>query len=133
MVARYIIFCILAIAVNIGVQYLSLSLYQGVFSLYVAMFLGTGSGLVCKFIMDKLYIFSDSSESISDDVKKFFLYTVMGLGTTAIFWLTEMAFHYLWDSEIAKYVGALIGLTIGYILKYFLDRKFVFINSKRSL
>jgi hypothetical protein len=40
-----------------------------------------------------------------------------------------MLFDYLINHESAKYVGAVIGLTIGYVSKYFLDKKYVFIES----
>jgi putative flippase GtrA len=61
-----------------------------------------------------------------EDSQKFILYSIMGVFTTLIFWGFEIGFDYIFDSEIAKYIGAIIGLSIGYITKYFLDKKFVF-------
>jgi putative flippase GtrA len=49
-----------------------------------------------------------------------------GGGTTIIFWTTEVLFDALWQVEIAKYIGAVVGLSIGYSIKYFLDKKYVF-------
>jgi putative flippase GtrA len=101
-------------------------LYGGFLSLYVAMFIGTVAGLVLKYILDKKYIFFHTPKSKRDDRRKFFLYSLMGLFTTFIFWGFEIGFDALFVNENAKYVGAVIGLSIGYVVKYFLDKKFVF-------
>ena len=54
----------------------------------------------------------------------------MAVFTTIIFWGTEIAFDTLFQDPNAKYLGAVIGLSIGYIIKYFLDKKYVFIHKK---
>ena len=46
--------------------------------------------------------------------------------TTAIFWGTELAFVALGDAPWLRYVGAVLGLAVGYTAKYRLDRRFVF-------
>jgi putative flippase GtrA len=76
--------------------------------------------------LDKKYIFFHKPKSKKDDGKKFFLYSLMGVFTTFIFWGFEIGFDYMFESQNAKYIGAVIGLGIGYIVKYFLDKKFVF-------
>ena len=63
---------------------------------------------------------------------KFFLYTCMGLVTTMIFWGTELSFEFLFHTRAMRYTGGLIGLVIGYIIKYHLDRHFVFVNGSAS-
>lgn len=133
MLPRYILFCVIATIINIAAQYISLAIYDGDYSLYIAMIMGTGTGLVTKFLLDKFYIFSDTSEKASEDIRKFFIYSFMGVFTTLIFWTTEVSFHHLFGFEAAKYVGAVVGLTIGYVLKYYLDKRFVFVNATRSL
>ncbi len=45
--------------------------------------------------------------------------------TTCIFWGTETAF-YLLDFCGSQYIGGAVGLAVGYTLKYFLDKNFVF-------
>ena len=46
------------------------------------------------------------------------------------FWVTESLFYYIYKTTFVE-LGALIGLSIGYILKYQLDKKYVFkINIK---
>ncbi|RUM67008.1 MAG: GtrA family protein [Sulfurimonas sp.] len=123
---RYSIFALLATLTNLLVQYVSFWFYDGVKSLYVAMFAGTLAGLVLKYVLDKKYIFFHTPKSKKDDSKKFLLYCLMGIVTTAIFWGFEIGFHWAFENEHAKYLGASMGLGIGYILKYFLDKQFVF-------
>ena len=123
---RYILFAIASTIVNLLFQYLSFLVYEGFLDLYVAMFIGTVAGLVLKYILDKKYIFFHTPKSKKDDGKKFFLYSVMGVFTTFIFWGFEIGFDYMYESENAKYAGAVLGLSIGYVVKYFLDKKFVF-------
>ncbi len=125
-VLRYAIFALLSTIVNILFQYLSFLVYEGFLSLYVAMFIGTVAGLVLKYVLDKKYIFFHTPKSKKDDGKKFFLYSVMGVFTTFIFWGFEIGFDYAFENENAKYLGAVLGLSIGYVVKYFLDKKFVF-------
>ena len=125
-VIRYIFFAVISTLVNLLFQYLSFYFYNGFLSLYVAMFFGTLSGLILKYILDKKYIFYHKPKNKKDNGKKFLLYSLMGIFTTFIFWGFEIGFNILFESEIAKYIGAIIGLSIGYVVKYFLDKKFVF-------
>ena len=55
---------------------------------------------------------------------------VMGIGTTSIFWVTETAFWFVWKTDIMREFGAIIGLSIGYTIKYRLDRRFVFTDAR---
>jgi len=125
---RYIIFAIISTLVNLLFQWISFSLYSGIFSLYIAMALGTLSGLIVKYVLDKKWIFYHTPKNRKDDAKKFFLYSFMGVFTTIIFWGVEMLFYYLLPYPNAKYIGAVIGLGIGYTIKYFLDKRFVFVH-----
>jgi putative flippase GtrA len=127
---KYSLFAVLSTLVNLFFQYFSFTLYAGWGSLYVAMFVGTLAGLVAKYILDKKWIFYHTPKDKKDDARKFALYSLMGVFTTVIFWGTEMAFYYLVPNPNAKYIGAVIGLSIGYIIKYFLDKRFVFIHKE---
>ncbi len=55
----------------------------------------------------------------------------MGLVTTAIFWGTETAFWLIWGTDLMREVGAVLGLSVGYVTKYLLDRRYVFADSTR--
>jgi len=127
---KYSIFAAISTLFNLLFQYFSFLLYAGLGSLYIAMFIGTLSGLIVKYILDKKFIFYHVVEDKRDDAKKFALYSLMGVFTTIIFWGTEIAFDTLFQDPNAKYLGAVIGLSIGYIIKYFLDKKYVFIHKE---
>lgn len=126
LVLKYSFFALIATFINLFTQFISLAIYSQNFSLYIAMFFGTLTGLIAKYILDKKYIFYYVVKDKKEDSQKFILYSIMGVFTTLIFWGFEIGFDYIFDSEIAKYIGAIIGLSIGYITKYFLDKKFVF-------
>jgi len=126
LVVKYSLFAGISTLVNLLFQYFSFLVYSGFGFMYVAMFFGTLAGLVSKYFLDKKYIFYHSPTDKMDDAKKFTLYSFMGVFTTIIFWGTEVTFHAIFENPNAKYAGAVTGLTIGYIIKYFLDKKYVF-------
>ena len=126
LVLKYSLFALIATIINLFTQFISLAIYSQDFSLYIAIFFGTLTGLIVKYILDKKYIFYYVVKDKKEDSQKFILYSIMGVFTTIIFWGFEIGFDYIFDSEIAKYIGAIIGLSVGYITKYFLDKKFVF-------
>ena len=96
------------------------------------MLFGTLAGLVVKYVLDKKFIFYHEVKGKKDDAKKFALYSLMGVFTTIIFWGTEITFDAMSEEPNAKYLGAVIGLSIGYVIKYFLDTKFVFIHKEET-
>lgn len=126
LVIWYIIFALISTSINLFFQYLTFLIYRGFLDLYIAMFMGTLAGLVVKYILDKKYIFFHTPKNKKDDGKKFIIYSLMGVFTTLIFWGFEIGFNHIFEEESAKYIGAICGLSIGYIIKYFLDKKFVF-------
>jgi putative flippase GtrA len=84
-VLRYTLFAVNATAVNIATQMASFAVYDGAFALALAMGLGTGTGLVVKYLLDKRWIFFDLETGARAHGRKFGLYTLMGVATTAIF------------------------------------------------
>jgi len=125
-IAKYFFFSIIAMALNIGSQYLSLVIYGGFASLYVAILIGTLIGFVAKYFLDKKYVFNFVARARVEEAKVFSMYGITGILTTVIFWGVEIGFDMSFDSKYAKYIGAFVGLSIGYILKYFLDKRYVF-------
>jgi putative flippase GtrA len=87
---------------------------------------GTMTGLISKYFFDKFLIFGDQSREVVENLHKFFLYCITGAFTTAIFWGTEATFTVLSDHDAMRYLGAIIGLSVGYVIKFHLDRRFVF-------
>lgn len=123
---RYGSFAALAVLSNLLAQELSLRLYGGIYSLYVSIGAGTVVGLICKYELDKRYIFAQAAPSGRRDLQRFLAYTLTGVLTTALFWGFELGFEFLFASKTARYTGAVIGLSLGYALKYQLDKRCVF-------
>jgi len=122
----YTIFAVISTIANIGSQTLSFRIYQGNYDLWLAIFTGTAVGLVVKYYLDKRYIFKYQTTSIQHGSKTFYLYTLMGLITTVVFWGFEYAFNAIYQTAEMRYLGGVIGLAIGYFIKYQLDKRFVF-------
>lgn len=141
---KYALFAVIATALNFAAQWSVDFIYTSflgdtfypnwltqvvqpkTFYFLMGMFFGTGVGLVCKYILDKKYIFYHTVENVSQDVNTFMIYTLTGVVTTLLFWTFEIVFHFAWEHHYSKYIGAAIGLSIGYISKYYLDKHFVF-------
>jgi putative flippase GtrA len=123
---NYGIFALIATAANIGVQDLVIRNYSGAFSILVSVIVGTGFGLVVKYILDKRYIFRFRARNVAHDTQTFAIYTLMGLATTVIFWGFEFGFHHIFETKEMRYLGGVIGLAIGYLTKYHLDKRYVF-------
>ena len=123
---NYAIFALIATAANIGAQDLVIRTYSGAFDILASVAVGTGVGLVVKYILDKRYIFRFRARSVAHDTQTFALYTVMGLATTVVFWGFEFGFHHIFETKEMRYLGGVIGLAIGYLTKYHLDKRFVF-------
>lgn len=122
----YTIFAIFATVANIAGQDLSTRVYGGPFAITLSIFVGTAVGLVLKYWLDKRYIFQYQTINIQHGSKTFYLYMVMGLITTVIFWGFEFAFDAIYQTKEMRYIGGIIGLAIGYYVKYQLDKKYVF-------
>ena len=130
--AAYALFAAIATAFNLGVQWVVLHLWPAEFAptgplaVLAALVCGTGIGLVIKYLLDKRWIFRDASSGAKVHAKKFALYSAMGLVTTLIFWVFEFACSRIDPGGPLIYEGGAVGLAIGYLVKYQLDRRFVF-------
>ena len=133
LVLRYGAFAVIATIANLTTQRLVLHWGEGLGLFVIAMGAGTFVGLVIKYLLDKRWIFYDLSSGAAAHGKKFTLYTIMGLVTTVIFWSSETACWLIWKTDLAREIGAVIGLTIGYVVKYNLDRRYVFTDAMLSL
>jgi putative flippase GtrA len=122
----YAVIALVATAANIAAQELVVRAYAGPFAIAASVFVGTGVGLVAKYLLDKRYIFRFAARDTAHDAQTFLLYTAMGIATTALFWGFEFGFNHVFESKEMRYVGGLIGLGLGYWAKYHLDKRFVF-------
>ncbi|TYQ12823.1 UNVERIFIED_CONTAM: hypothetical protein Cloal_3858 [Acetivibrio alkalicellulosi] len=127
---KYTVFAVISMLGNLitqhGVDIIMEGLINEKYIIYIGMFFGTLAGLVIKYFLDKRYIFYYHTNSKTENAGKFLLYSFMGVFTTIIFWGFELSFDKLFEHEKAKYIGAVIGLSIGYVIKYNLDKRFVF-------
>jgi len=126
----YSLLAVLATIANIASQDLFLRVYSGPFALILSVGAGTAVGLVTKYLLDKRYIFRYRTSGMGHESKIFMLYTVMGIFTTAVFWAFEFGFHFIFDDKMMRYLGGIIGLGVGYWIKYQLDKKYVFISKE---
>ena len=122
---KYVLFCLVAILVNLTIQRIFLELiFED--NYIVALIFGTLTGLITKYFLYKNYIFKDFDHSLKNNSKKFTIYSENGFFTTIIFWGMESLFYFVYSTSFARELGAIIGLSVGYFLKFRLDKKYVF-------
>ena len=124
---KYILFAILATTVNIFFQYLSFLLIEHKYELYIAMLNGTILGMILKYYLDKNFIFYYVKKEFNNK-NIFLLYIFTSIFTTILFWAIELWFSYYVNINYSEYLGALVGLTLGYSLKYLLDKQLSLIH-----
>lgn len=122
----YIVLAIISVIVNISIQDVIVRNYDGKYNILLSVIIGTCAGLIVKYLLDKKYIFKFKAENISHDGRIFVIYSLMGLATTLIFWGFEFGFSFIFATKEMRYLGGIIGLSIGYFTKYHLDKRFVF-------
>ena len=129
----YGLFAGIAIASNLAAQALVMYFDNNSHAMLLSMLVGTGVGLVTKYTLDKRYIFIFKAENLTHDGRLFLLYSVMGIVTTALFWIIEYGFHWICATELMRYIGGAIGLILGYLIKYRLDKQFVFVSKNLNV
>ena len=122
---KYVLFCFVAILLNLTIQRIFIELIF-IDNYIIAIIFGTLTCLIYKYILDKNYIFKDFDHSLKNNSRKFTMYSLNGVFTTIIFWGLESLFYFIYSTNFARELGAIIGLSIGYFLKYRLDKKYVF-------
>ena len=129
----YTLFAAFSTAMNIGAQMLSMWTYTGLYAIEISILVGTAAGLPLRYFLEKRYIFAFQSKSMAHDGQLFVLYSLMGVFTTVIFWGVEYAFYLTFATDTMRYVGGVIGLAIGFYVKYQLDKNFVFVSGDRKV
>lgn len=122
----YFLFAAISALVNIFAQDLFLRLHICDRGIFFSIIFGTAAGLVVKYWLDKNYIFRFRATNARHDARTFMLYSVMGVLTTLIFWAFEFGFQAFFQTKSMRYLGGIIGLGIGYFVKYQMDKRFVF-------
>lgn len=129
----YVLFAAFSTALNIGIQILSIWLYKGLYAVEVSILVGTAASFPLRYFLEKRHIFAFESKNIAHDSRLFVLYSLMSVFTTAIFWAVEYSFQWLFRTDTMRYIGGMIGLAIGFYIKYQLDKKYVFVSSDRKV
>ena len=129
----YVLFAAFSTSVNIGCQMLSMWLYRGAHAVEISMLVGTAAGLPLRYALEKRFIFAFESRNVAHDGQLFVLYSSLGVFTTALFWGIEYAFHLIFASDAWRYAGGVIGLALGFYVKYQLDKKYVFVGGDRPV
>ena len=125
----YSLFAALSTIINISSQIVSIWLYKGTFAVEISILAGTAAGLPLRYFLEKRYIFNFKSKNLSQDGETFVLYGAISVMTTLIFWVTEYSFHLVCGSDLMRYAGGIVGLAVGFYVKYQLDKKYVFTHS----
>ena len=106
---------------------ISFKCYSGVGTVEISILTGTILGFLSKYYLDRKYIFFYRFVNLKNDFKILSLYIFMSVIATLIFWSVEVLFDQIFEVRYMRYVGAILGLSIGYTIKYVLDRRFVFV------
>lgn len=124
----YSVFAALATLANLGTQVFVNWLYTGPYAIELSILAGTAAGLPLKYILEKRHIFEFEAENLKHDGKLFLMYSFLGVFTTTLFWGVEFAFQWLFGTDVMRYLGGALGLAMGYVFKYHLDKHFVFVT-----
>lgn len=125
-IVLYISFALCAVLLNLGVQRFVIEWFPSL-SIWYAILAGTVAGLLLKYWLDRRWIFAGFA-SASPNHREFLSYSATGMLTTIIFWGSEWIAWAMTQEHYLRELGAVIGLSIGYYLKFRLDRRFVFIK-----
>lgn len=123
--ARYVLFAVLSGLANLATQELTLRIGRGL-PVAVSIIVGTVVGFLVKYALEKRWIFLDRYDSHYSELRKITVYGVFGVATTLLFWIVELSAWHVWQTTTAKYIGAIVGLSLGNWIKYLLDKRFVF-------
>lgn len=123
----HFLFAAISIVLNVASQIVTVAILpRHEIVILFSIGVGTTVGLVTKYLLDKFVIYKQSVGSNEREFKKALIYTASGGGTTLLFWIIEYGFHLATHSDFWRYFGAVLGLTIGYTIKFFVDRILVF-------
>jgi putative flippase GtrA len=90
----------------------------------VGSIVAVGVTYIEKFLLDKFVVFEKKEKDLKQTSKEFSLYFVFAIITT----LENIGIQFILSNFLGSpmILSLIIALTIGYITKFFLDRKYVF-------
>lgn len=123
-------YCAIALvssALNIAVQAAWVALDRGAHAIPLSMLAGTAACVPLKYVLEKRHVFGFRAQNLRHDGELLVLYAFFGVFTTLLFWGVEWLFQLAFHTAGMRYVGAAVGLALGFVLRYQLDRRFVFV------
>ena len=129
---KYGVLSVIATLINLAFQELTIRDYSSGDALCVALLVGTMTRLIGKYCLENKFIFAFFTRSQRHDLKTFVAYAVTGVLTTALLWGFELGSDFWFGGRSARYSGAAIGLAVGYVVKYHLDSRMVFVSATGS-
>jgi putative flippase GtrA len=122
---RYVLFAVVSGLSNLAAQEFVVRVLP-LAPIMASVLFGTGTGFLVKYLLDKRWIFLDTYDGHVAEIRKFVVYGLSGVGTTLLFWAIELGAWHIWQTVEAKYIGAVIGLSLGSWIKYLLDKQYAF-------
>ncbi len=92
----------------------------------IGSIVAVGITYVIKFFLDKYLVFKKTSLKIKETSQEFFKYFGFAILTTIENIGIQFILTNLFNAPIE--LSIIVALSIGYVTKFFLDRKYVFIN-----
>lgn len=124
---RYLLASCVALLVNLGAQRFVFLVEFGNFTFYLAVLVGTVLGVLVKYLLDVYLVFQMRARSPLD-VSQGARYLGVSVLTTLIFWASESIGWWLTRDHSVREAFAATGLVLGYTIKYYLDRRLVFVG-----
>ena len=144
----YFLFAALVIVLNLVIQYIHMNflspwictqvLWSFIQTFYcpeggrvlAGSVLGVGIAYIVKFFLDKFVVFEKNNTNLKQTSKEFVKYFLFAILTTAI--NIGGQFFLYWAFSIDYIVAGFFSLTIGYFVKFILDRRYVFIEGNEA-
>lgn len=138
----YILFAVCSAVLNFLVQktceiifrlfnnnFLSFRLYKNIdIATLLKLTAATAAAFIFKYLADRFLVFKKAKYTTAKkEIAGIGLYTVFSVFTTLLFWAVQLSFKVYFQLE---YLGLIVGLAVGYTIKFFLDKNFVFSNQE---
>ena len=119
----YYAFALVAVGLNVLVQHLVFISLTHSHAIFIAMLIGAAVALVAKYFLDRKFVFLKTS---SANRRELFWYALTGGLITIVFFVAEYVIWDAYKTGLARDIGIVVGMLLGYTLKYFIDKHLVF-------
>lgn len=96
----------------------------------VGSIIAVGITYIIKFFLDKFYVFKKKSMEIKETSQQFIKYFLFAILTTIENIGIQFIFTNFFGTPLE--ISLIIALSIGYLTKFFLDKKYVFLDEKKD-